>query len=84
MLNRENQRSLVRSAVFGFFAAAIQEAHENLAQERHAPAIGTTRLVVAASSCPALDCGSPVIDYKPADNVRRGIPRIGNLVICLS
>ncbi len=31
-------------------------------------------VVVAASSCPALDCGSLVIDYRPADSVHLGHP----------
>ncbi len=31
-------------------------------------------IVAAASSCPALDCGSLVIDYRSADNSRLGHP----------
>jgi hypothetical protein len=32
--------------------------------------------VVAASSCPVLDCGSLVIDYRPADSVLLGHPEV--------
>ena len=31
-------------------------------------------IIAAASSCPALDCGSLVIDYRSADNSRLGHP----------
>jgi hypothetical protein len=31
-------------------------------------------IVAAASSCPALDCGSLVLDYRPSDSVLLGHP----------
>jgi hypothetical protein len=31
--------------------------------------------VAAASSCPALDCGSLVLDYRPTDSLELGHPQ---------
>ena len=49
-------------------SSTSSEAHGNPAQECR------DEIVAAASSCPGLECGSLVIDYRLADSVRPGHP----------
>ncbi len=49
-------------------SSTSSEAHGNPTQKCR------DEIVAAASSCPALDCGSLVVDYRLADSVRPGHP----------
>jgi len=73
-VNRENG-VLLRSVSF-LRTSTSREAHENPIEERAMPHEWEQRddIVAAASSCPAPDCSSLVIEYRAVGSVRPGHP----------
>jgi hypothetical protein len=57
-------------------AERFKEAHETAREDARLTSDRKRRdeIIAAASSCPALDCGALVIDYRLADSVRPGHP----------